>query len=48
VERVTYYVGNHGPFTHDFPVGQDNTSAIQAAISTKVAQLQALASAYPS
>jgi hypothetical protein len=46
VERVTFYVGAHGPFTLDFAAGQDNTLAIQQAVNAKVQQLQTLQSMY--
>jgi hypothetical protein len=46
VERVTFYVGDHGPFSHDFPAGQDNTVAIRQYIDAKVSYINGLVGSY--
>jgi hypothetical protein len=38
----SYFLGTHGPFTDSFAEGQDTTDAVNAAISARVAKLQAL------
>lgn len=42
VTRVTFWVGKFGPFTEEFPKGQDGPDVIQAAITRKVQALRQL------
>lgn len=41
---VTYYVGQHGPFTAEFAQGQDSSTAIKAVIQAKVNDIRQLLS----
>ena len=45
ITRVTFFVGKYGPFTEEFPQGQDGADVIQAAITRKVQSLRQLNSA---
>jgi len=43
VKRVTVSIGDHGPFTKDFPINEGTTAAIKSWIDGQVAQISELA-----
>lgn len=45
--RVTYYIGAHGPFTKDYPEGQDSVNQIQTDIQAKLIALRQLSTFSP-
>jgi hypothetical protein len=46
--RVTFWIGQHGPFTQDFAQGQDSALQIQQGMEEKQRDIQALMARYPS
>jgi len=42
VTRVTIHVGEHGPFTKDFPEGQDGPETINAWKNQKALEVQSV------
>jgi hypothetical protein len=42
VKRVTFSVGDHGPFTKDYAPPNDTAANIKADISAQVAELQSI------
>ena len=45
--RVTYYIGKHGPFTKDYPEGQDTVNQMQTDIQAKLLALRQLTTFSP-
>ena len=42
VTHLTFYVGAHGPFMHDFVAPQNGSADVQAYIQQKVADLRGI------
>jgi hypothetical protein len=42
VRILTFFIGDHGPFTEKFYAGEQDTPAIERRLSTAVAQLREL------
>jgi hypothetical protein len=42
VTHMTFYVGAHGPFMHDFTAPANTSNDVQAYIQAKVAEMRAI------
>lgn len=47
ITRVTYWLGRHGPFTLDYPVGSATSVQINSDIQARQAQLRQVLGAVP-
>ena len=41
-QEYTFYIGDHGPFTEKFYIGEQDTPAIERRINNRVVQLREL------